>query len=78
VALSWVACGAGLLSGAAALDRFVVRRATWVETGLLLSAAVCLLLPDLELGARTIPAWVTDGAGATLLAAAVLLQTRTA
>jgi TRAP-type uncharacterized transport system fused permease subunit len=76
VVLAMVSCGAGLLSLAAALDRFLIRRATWLETVLLVAAAVCLLWPDLRLGATTLAAWASDVVGAVLLGVAILLQRR--
>ncbi len=55
---------AGLVSFAAALDRYLLRRATWLETGLFVLAALALFWPGLG----------TDLVGYTLLGIAVLLQ----
>jgi TRAP-type uncharacterized transport system fused permease subunit len=74
VALSMLACAGGLVAFAAVLDRYLLRRATWLEVGLMLAAALSLFWPDMELLGRTIPAWLTDLAGLVLLAVAVLLQ----
>ncbi|MHC4549724.1 MAG: TRAP transporter permease [Planctomycetota bacterium] len=67
VALTVVTCAAGLLAFAAALDRYLFRRATWPETLLLAAAALGLFWPR--------PYW-TDAAGAALLLLAIVLQKR--
>ena len=59
-----LATTAGLVSFAAALDRYLLRRATWLETGLFVLAALALFWPGM----------VTDLVGYALLGAAVLLQ----
>ncbi len=75
VLLTMVTCAGGLVAFAAALDRYFLRRATIVETGLFLLAALGLFWPDVVLGGGlTIPAYVTDILGAACLAAAILLQ----
>ena len=67
VVLTMVTCAAGLVSFAAALDRYFFRRATWLETGLFAAAALGLFWPE---------PWWTDAVGAVLLVAAILLQRR--
>ena len=75
VVLTTVACGAGLLASAAALDRYLFRRATLLETAMLVVAAACLFWPEIRLaGDQVIPAWVTDAVGAALLIAVILRQ----
>jgi TRAP transporter 4TM/12TM fusion protein len=89
VVLTMVTCAGGLLAFAAALDGYLLRRATPWERVVLTVAAACLFWPDvalhgpwipdwfgLDLGLRpaTIPAWVTDAVGAVLLAAVFLRQ----
>ncbi len=59
-----LATTAGLVSFAAALDRYLLRPATWVETGLFVLAALALFWPGLA----------TDLVGYVLLGAAVFLQ----
>ena len=55
---------AGLISFAAALDRYLLRKATWLETGLFAGAALALFWPHLA----------SDLVGYVLLATAVTLQ----
>jgi TRAP transporter 4TM/12TM fusion protein len=75
VVLTIVSCAAGLAAFAAALDRYLLRRATWAETAMLLAGAGCLFWPDINLaGGATIPAYVTDLIGSALLASVILLQ----
>jgi len=76
VGLGWLACALGLLSFAAAADRFLFRPASRIQTALLAGAALFLLCPPLTLAAVTVPGWVSDAVGATLLGAAVVLQRR--
>ncbi len=64
VAATMVATAAGLAAFAAALDRYLLRAATWVETALLAGAALACFWPSL---------W-TDAVGYLLLAAAVTSQ----
>ena len=75
VVLTMVTCGAGLMAFAAALDRFFLRRATWLETALFVIAAAALFWPEVKLSSGlTAPAYLTDIFGAACLAAAILLQ----
>ncbi len=75
VALTMVACAAGLLAFAAVLDRYLLRRTTWGETAMLFVASACLFWPDIELaGGAVIPAYSTDLLGAVLLTVVLLLQ----
>lgn len=74
VVLAIVTCAAGLVAFAATLDRFFLRRATWLETIMFLVAAGCLFWPDVRLAGGVIPAYITDLIGATLLGGAILLQ----
>ncbi len=79
VTLTMVACGAGLLAFAAALDRYLLRRATWMETIMLLTAAGCLFWPDTNLpGGTTVSAYATDAFGGAMLVTVVLMQKRSA
>ena len=61
VVLTMVACAGGLLAFAAALDGYLLRRATPWERVALTVAAACLFWPDLPLGGATIPAWANTG-----------------
>ncbi|MCK4340773.1 MAG: TRAP transporter permease [Phycisphaerae bacterium] len=75
VVLTMVTCAAGLLAFAAALDRYFLRRATWLETALLVLASVGLFWPEINLpNDVSIPAYLTDAVGGALLAAVILLQ----
>jgi TRAP transporter 4TM/12TM fusion protein len=76
VGLTVAASGAGLLAFASALDRFLLRSATWSETVLLGAAAVCLLWPEIAVGGVSLPVWVSDAVGGGLLAGAIVLQRR--
>jgi TRAP transporter 4TM/12TM fusion protein len=79
VVLAVVTCAAGLLAFAAALDRYLLRRATVVETALLTAAAGCLFWPDIHLpGGTVLPAYVTDALGAVLLGIVIVAQRSTA
>ena len=70
-----MAAAADLAAFAAALDRYLLRRATCPETAALLLAAICLFWPDIQLpGERVIPAYASDALGAALLASVVLRQ----
>ncbi len=64
VAATMVATAAGLAAFAAALDRYLLRPATWIETALFAAAALACFWPSL---------W-TDAVGYLLLAAAVTSQ----
>jgi TRAP transporter 4TM/12TM fusion protein len=75
VVLAMVTCGAGLVAFAAGLDRYFLRRATWLETGMFVVAAVCLFWPDIELGGGgRIPAYASDLVGMVVLCGVILLQ----
>ena len=75
VVLTMLTCAAGLLAFAAALDRYLLRRATWLETVMLLLASICLFWPEVTLpSGSVIPAYLTDALGVALLAAAVVSQ----
>lgn len=75
VTITMVACAAGLVAFAAALDRFLLRRASWIQVVLLVISAAALFWPDISLGAAgNLPAWGTDLAGATLLGLVIWLQ----
>ncbi len=64
VFLTVAATTAGLISFAAALDRYLLREATWLETGLFAGAALALFWPHLA----------SDLVGYVLLTTAVVLQ----
>jgi TRAP-type uncharacterized transport system fused permease subunit len=78
VLLTMVTCGAGLVAFASALDKYLMRRATWIEVVLLVLAAGCLFWPAIRVSAGfTIPAIVTDICGGIMLLAVILLQKKT-
>ena len=54
----------GLIAFAAGIERYLIRRATWLETMIFLASAACLLWPH---------HWI-DVAGAALFATAVAMQ----
>ncbi|MFH1058417.1 MAG: TRAP transporter permease [Pseudomonadota bacterium] len=73
----------GLVAFAAVLERFFIRRATWLETGMLVLAAAALFWPAIDLpagglwflpGLTRIPTWGLDVVGLALFAAVVLMQ----
>jgi MFS family permease len=70
----------GLVAFAACLDRFFLRRATWIETLLLLFGAIGLFWPDIvlpagwSLGFKVIPAAAVNLAGLLLFGGAVFMQ----
>ena len=72
--LTMVTCAAGLLAFAAALDRYLLREARWLEVVMLLVAATCLFWPDIKLGGRLVPAYASDLVGGCLLLMVVILQ----
>ncbi|MBI4878397.1 MAG: TRAP transporter permease [Planctomycetes bacterium] len=74
VAVTMIASAAGLLAVAAGMERFLVRRATALETALFLLAGLCLLWPDVLVAGLHIPARASDAAGLALLVGAGLLQ----
>jgi TRAP-type uncharacterized transport system fused permease subunit len=78
VVLTMVACAAGLLAFAAALDGYLLRRTTRLERIVFCVAAGCLFWPDIDLPGIVIPVYATDAVGAALLAGAILKQKLTA
>ncbi|MEW5911435.1 MAG: TRAP transporter permease [Thermodesulfobacteriota bacterium] len=75
VILAWVTTFLGLVASAAALDRYMFRRATWLETVLLVLAAFLLFWPDITLPNKmVIPSWAVDSVGLGLLALVVFMQ----
>jgi TRAP-type uncharacterized transport system fused permease subunit len=75
VVITMVSCGAGLFALASALERYILRKATWLEVGLLVVSAGLLFWPDISLGERgDIPAYVTDLVGVVLLTIVILSQ----
>jgi len=64
VALTMIVTALGLVAFASCIERYFIRKATWVETGLFLLAAAGLFWPE----------YWTDIAGIVAFAAAVLLQ----
>jgi TRAP transporter 4TM/12TM fusion protein len=72
--LTFISCAAGLLAFAACLDRYLLRRTTWPETFLLLTAAICLFWPDFDAAGTMIPGLATDTLGVAALVSVILLQ----
>ena len=64
VGLTMLTCALGLLAFAAALERYFIRKASWLETGLFVLAACGLFWPT----------YWSDLAGAGCLIAAIFLQ----
>jgi TRAP-type uncharacterized transport system fused permease subunit len=64
VAQALVSGGIGVIALAAGLEGYFLRTATWIERGLLLAAALCLIDPAL----------VTDLIGLVLLLSALAIQ----
>jgi TRAP transporter 4TM/12TM fusion protein len=74
VILAFIATAAGLVAFASALDRFFMRKATWLETALFVLAAAGLFWPDARIGGVFLPGWLTNVVGGVLLLTAVALQ----
>jgi len=75
VVLAVITCGAGLLAFAAALDRYMFRKTTLLETIMLVAAAGFLFWPDINLeNGFFIPAYLTDIVGGLLLIVVILMQ----
>ncbi len=64
----------GLVAFAAALERYFIRRATWLETFLLVLASASLFWPDFNMWGVSISAWTFDVIGMAIFAAVVLMQ----
>ncbi len=64
VILTWLSTAGGLVAFAAALERFLLRRATWLETAMLAASAGCMFWP----------AWWGDVVGLPLLAAVFVMH----
>jgi TRAP-type uncharacterized transport system fused permease subunit len=73
----------GLVAFASALERFFVRRATWLETAMFVIAAGCLFWPAIDLppggvwflpGVSAIPTWLLDVVGLAFFAGVLALQ----
>ncbi|MBV1716749.1 MAG: TRAP transporter permease [Desulfarculus sp.] len=75
VIISWITTLLGLVAFAAALDRYMFRKATVLETIMLVFAAAMLFWPDIPLpGGGVIPVWLLDVVGLALLAMVVVMQ----
>ncbi len=75
VIFTWFTTLLGLVAFAAALDRYLFRKATWLETIMLVFASALLFWPDIKLpGGGVIPAWLVDAAGLSLLVLVVIMQ----
>ncbi|MGD8563014.1 MAG: TRAP transporter permease, partial [Desulfarculaceae bacterium] len=83
VGLTMLTCSLGLVAFAAALERYLFRHATWLETILFCLAAVGLFLPDLRLpeggvwwlpGVKVIPGYLLDAVGLAIFVLVVLMQ----
>ncbi|MCB2225750.1 MAG: TRAP transporter permease [Desulfarculaceae bacterium] len=75
VIFTWITTLCGLVAFASALDRYMFRKATILETAILVCAAGLLFWPDIVLpGGGVIPAWLVDSAGFGLLILVVIMQ----
>jgi TRAP-type uncharacterized transport system fused permease subunit len=74
VGLTMLTTALGLMAFAAALERYFIRRATWLETVLLVLAAACLFWPQFNYWGIHISTWAFDVIGLSLFAAVVFLQ----
>lgn len=75
VILAWTTTLLGLVAFASALDRYMFRKTTWLETVLLVMAAPLLFWPDIVLpGGAIIPSYLVDSTGLGLLALVVMMQ----
>ncbi len=83
VGMTMLTTGLGLVGFAAALERYLIRRATWLETVLLVLGSAAMFWPDIKLppggvwflpGVSDIPIWSLDAVGLALFALVVILQ----
>jgi TRAP transporter 4TM/12TM fusion protein len=74
VGMVMLSTGLGLVAFAAALERYFIRRATWLETCLLVVASAALFWPDLNQWGIHLSAWTLDVVGMAIFAAVVLMQ----
>ena len=75
VIFTWLTTMFGLIAFAAALDRYMFRKATILETAMLVFAAALLFWPDIVLpGGGVIPAWLVDSLGFILLVLVAVMQ----
>jgi TRAP transporter 4TM/12TM fusion protein len=75
VGLTMLATSLGLVAFAAALDRYMFRNSTWLETAMLALAAGLLFWPDIKLGSGlVISGYLTDLVGLGLLGSVVAMQ----
>ena len=75
VIFTWLTTLLGLVAFAAALDRYLFRKATWLETIMLVFASAMLFWPDITLpGGGVIPSWLVDAVGFGLLVIVTVMQ----
>jgi len=81
VGMTMLTTALGLVAFAAALERYFIRRATWLETGLFVLASACLFWPAIQLPAggwgplpEAISTWWLDVIGIGSFAAVVVMQ----
>ncbi len=83
VGMAMLSTGLGLVAFAAALERYMLRRATWLETIIFLLAAAFLLWPEIKLppggvwflpGVHDIPIYMLDVIGIILFAVGLAMQ----
>jgi TRAP transporter 4TM/12TM fusion protein len=74
VVMTMLTSALGLLAFAAALERFFIRKATWLETFMLVLASAAMFWPAITIGGTSISTWILDVVGLALLATVVLLQ----
>ncbi|MCK4943071.1 MAG: DUF3394 domain-containing protein, partial [Candidatus Aminicenantes bacterium] len=76
VVQAMITCAAGLLAFSSALDRYLFRRTTMLETILLVFAAICLFWPEMKIADFIIPAYISDIIGAITLTGVLFMQKR--
>jgi TRAP transporter 4TM/12TM fusion protein len=83
VGMTMLTTACGLVAFASALERFFVRRATWLETAMFVIAAACLFWPAIDLppggvwflpGVSSIPIWTLDLVGLAFFAGVLAMQ----
>ena len=64
----------GLVGFAAALERYLIRRATWLETVLLVLGSAAMFWPAVTISGVYLSTWTLDVVGLACFAVAVFLQ----
>ncbi len=74
VIMTMITTGLGLVGFAAALERYLIRRASWLETILLVLGSAAMFWPAIVIGDFKLPTWTLDVVGLALFGLVVLMQ----